>query len=41
LHYDLYDASKGNPWLEQTAGWMTANANDGEQDGTYIYCTAE
>ena len=41
LHYDLYDASKGNTWLEQTAGWMTANANDGEQDGTYIYCTAE
>lgn len=41
LHYDLYDASKGNPWLEQTVGWMTANANDGPQDGTYVYCTAE
>lgn len=41
LHYDLYDADKGNTWITQTEGWMIANANNGAQDGTYIYCTPE
>ncbi|WP_294069708.1 RagB/SusD family nutrient uptake outer membrane protein [Proteiniphilum sp. UBA1028] len=46
IHYDMYTIGKGNDWIEQTAGWMIANANPTgtgpeEQDGTYIYCTAE
>jgi hypothetical protein len=46
IHYDAYTPGKGNEWLEQTEGWMIANANpsgtsESEQDGTYIYCTAE
>lgn len=45
IHYDMYDVDKGNDWLTQTEGWMTANAtptgNPAEQDGTYVYCTPE
>jgi hypothetical protein len=41
IHYDLYNATNGNIWIEQTVGWMVANANDGSQDGTYVYCTPE
>jgi len=46
IHYDMYTEGKGNVWLEQTAGWMIANANPAgnnmeEQDGTYYYCTPE
>lgn len=46
IHYDMYTAGKGNDWIEQTAGWMVANANPtgfsaDEQDGTYYYCTPE
>ncbi|SCD21513.1 SusD family [Proteiniphilum saccharofermentans] len=46
IHYDMYTPGKGNDWIEQTAGWMTANANPTglgpeEQDGTYYYCTPE
>ena len=26
IHYDMYDAAKGNDWIEQTAGWMVENA---------------
>ncbi|MDR3219319.1 MAG: RagB/SusD family nutrient uptake outer membrane protein [Dysgonamonadaceae bacterium] len=41
LHYDLYDSAKGNTWLAQTEGWMIVNASNGDQDGTYVYCTPE
>lgn len=46
IHYDMYDAAKGNSWITQTAGWMTNNANPAgnnveEQDGTYFYCMPE
>lgn len=46
IHYDMYTIGKGNDWIEQTAGWMIANANPTgtgpeEQDGTYFYCTPE
>lgn len=46
IHYDMYTAGKGNEWIEQTAGWMIANANptglgQDEQDGTYYYCMPE
>ena len=46
IHYDAYTIGKGNDWIEQTAGWMIANANPTgqgpeEQDGTYYYCTPE
>lgn len=46
IHYDMYTAGKGNEWIEQTAGWMVANANptglsQDEQNGTYFYCTPE
>lgn len=46
IHYDMYDSQKGNPWLTQTVGWMIKNGNPAgnnveEQDGTYVYCTAE
>lgn len=46
IHYDAYTPGKGNDWIEQTEGWMRANANPSgasadEQDGTYIYCTPE
>jgi hypothetical protein len=46
IHYDAYTQGKGNDWIEQTEGWMIANANpsgasESEQDGTYIYCTPE
>jgi len=46
IHYDAYTAGKGNDWIEQTEGWMIANANPSgttsdEQDGTYVYCTPE
>lgn len=47
IHYDAYTLGKGNDWLTQTEGWMTANAspagvaNIEEQDGKYVYCTAE
>ena len=46
IHYDMYDAAKGNDWIEQTAGWMVENATPScmtvdEQNGTYYYCTPE
>ena len=46
IHYDAYTPGKGNDWLAQNEGWMTANANpldknSEQQDGTYIYCTVE
>jgi hypothetical protein len=46
LHYDMYDAAKGNTWITQTEGWMVKNAdpagnNMEEQDGPYVYCTPE
>lgn len=46
IHYDMYTIGKGNDWIEQTAGWMIANANPTgagpeEQDGTYFYCFPE
>ena len=45
IHYDMYTEGKGNTWLTQTEGWMTANASPtgspAEQDGTYVYCTPE
>jgi hypothetical protein len=46
IHYDAYTAGKGNDWLEQNEGWMTANANpidknSEQQNGKYIYCTPE
>lgn len=45
IHYDMYTEGKGNTWLTQTEGWMTANANPtgtpDEQDGTYVYCIPE
>ena len=45
IHYDMYTPGKGNEWVTQTEGWMTANANPtgttAEQDGTYVYCTVE
>jgi hypothetical protein len=46
IHYDMYHPTNGNPWLEQTAGWMIANANGNAtdvsiQDGTYVYCKPE
>ncbi len=46
IHYDMYTIGKGNDWIEQTAGWMIANANPTgmgpeEQDGTYYYCKPE
>jgi hypothetical protein len=46
LHYDAYTPGKGNEWIEQTEGWMRANANPSgvssdEQDGKYVYCTPE
>lgn len=47
IHYDFYNASKGNTWISQTEGWMIANAtpaggtNIAEQNGTYVYCTPE
>lgn len=46
IHYDMYDAGKGNTWIEQTAGWMIENRTPScttvdEQNGTYYYCTVE
>ena len=47
VHYDVYDGTrKGNPWIQQTAGWMYANANPDlgnpqQQNGDYYYCTPE
>jgi hypothetical protein len=45
IHYDMYTLGKGNVWITQTEGWMTANANPSgtiaEQDGTYVYCLPE
>lgn len=46
IHYDMYDPSKGNSWIEQTAGWMIKNGEPTglgpeEQDGTYYYCRPE
>jgi len=46
IHYDMYDAAKGNTWIEQTAGWMIENKTPScltvdEQNGTYYYCTPE
>lgn len=46
IHYDMYDAAKGNSWIEQTAGWMIENRTPScltvdEQNGTYYYCTPE
>jgi hypothetical protein len=46
LHYDMYDATKGNTWITQTAGWMIPSKEpidktSEEQVGTYVYCTPE
>jgi hypothetical protein len=46
IHYDMYNPTNGNDWIEQTAGWMIANANGNAtdvsiQDGTYYYCKPE
>ena len=46
IHYDMYDAGKGNTWIEQTAGWMIeirtpSCTSVDEQNGTYYYCTVE
>jgi hypothetical protein len=46
IHYDMYNPTNGNEWIEQTAGWMIVNANGNAtdvsiQDGTYFYCQSE
>lgn len=46
IHYDAYTPGKGNDWITQNEGWMTANANPADknseqQNGKYIYCTPE